>query len=91
MSDQDKPRAGFFNLDDQAFLKEMGITAMPTGAEFLLRAQQEAADAKRRVEARAEGLQTLELSEEALESLSRETGRPIEELRKELRLFRDVP
>jgi len=90
MSDAERAQAGFFDLDDQEFLKEMGISAMPSGAEFMLRMARETREAKTRIEERADGLQTLELNEHALEAMSLETGEDIEVLREKLRLFRDA-
>ena len=90
MSDSESARAGFFDLDDQVFLKEMGISAMPGGAELMLRMARETREAKARIEDRADGLQTLELSEQAISGMSLETGEDIDALREKLRLFRDI-
>ena len=78
------------SLEDQDFLKELGISGLPSGREFLLRQQEANAAALQRIEERAEGLRALSLDEKTLEILSEEKVRPIEELREDLRLFRDI-
>ncbi len=81
---------GPMSLEDQAFLKELGISGLSHGAEFLLRQQQAGRDDMARVEKRADGLMSLELNEHALKQLSIETNDSLEELRENMRLFRDM-
>ena len=85
----DSPTAPF-SLKDQQFLKELGISAMPSGVEFMLRQQQTASDRLSWLETKAEGLTSLALDEATLLRLSREKNIPIAELREKYQFFRDV-
>ena len=78
------------SLSDHAFLEELGISGLPSGLAFALREHQAVLERMKNVEGRADGLQALELDEKTLERLSREQNKPIEELRRELRFFRDL-
>jgi len=77
-------------LDDHNFLKELGISGLSHGAEFLLRQQKVGRSAMERVEKRADGLLSLELNGHAIKQLSIETGRSQEDIIEEIRLFRDM-
>lgn len=90
MSEKEPLRAGYITLEDQEFLKELGISGMESGAETILRQSQEAKEAMSRIEERAAGLQALELDDMTLLKLSREQGKPISQIREEMQFFRDA-
>ena len=81
---------GSFTLEDQAFLKELGISGMPGGREAALKHFEAGMAAMDRIEKRADGLQALDLDPDTLARLAREQGRPVAELAQELRHFRDL-
>jgi len=81
---------GFITLEDQDFLKTIGITGLSPGLDFLLRQQKESREALAKIEARADGLIALDLDESVYEKLANEQERPIEDLRENFRLFRDI-
>ncbi len=88
---EDKPHpTGFITLEDQDFLKTIGITGLSPGLDFLLRQQKESREALVKIEARADGLTQLELNEATYKKLAKEQDRPIEDLRENFRLFRDI-
>ena len=89
-SPQHEPPVGKFSLEDQKFLRELGISAMPKGLEFALNQQRQAQEARKRLERRADGLQSIQLDEAGLTKLAEQRGIPLETLRAELGLFRDI-
>jgi hypothetical protein len=90
MAFDEEKTSRFISLEDQAFLEELGISGMSPGAEYALRAHKEAMDARSRIEDRAEGLRSLDLDDHHYERLAQDTGEDAEELREDLRLFRDL-
>lgn len=90
MNDKVKSTHGFFSLEDQDFLKSIGISAMSSGEEYARRQYDEALAARDRIEKRAEGLELLELDDHTLDSIGRVRDQPLSELRKKLRRFRDI-
>ncbi|MDJ0839690.1 MAG: hypothetical protein QNK37_24445 [Acidobacteriota bacterium] len=90
MKDPKRLPANWISAEDEQFLKELGISGMPAGVERAVQHHQDAMDALARIEARAEGLQSLELDDKTLEELSREKGIPIEEIEEDLSFFRDL-
>ena len=90
MNDKVKSSHGHYTLEDQDFLKSIGISAMTPGEEYAHRQYQEVLDARQRIEKRAAGLELLELDEKARDTISRVRDQPPSELRKQLRRFRDV-
>ncbi|CAM2065603.1 hypothetical protein SCOR_09490 [Sulfidibacter corallicola] len=81
---------GRFTLEDQEFLKKLGISAMPSGVETMLRESRAAKQRDAAIRERADGYLPLEPDEKTLAEMSREQGRPVEEIRKEMRMFRDI-
>jgi hypothetical protein len=79
-----------FSIDDQEFLRELGISVLSKGQEYAQRQHRAALAALGKIVVRAEELQSLELDEQTLKKLSRQTGHPLDELREKLRLFRDT-
>ena len=79
-----------FSLEDQDFLKALGISGMPEGMEYALREQKIGKESHESIEARAEGLEALDLNTETLELLSKETGRSVAELTKDVQFFDDL-
>jgi len=79
-----------FSLEDQAFLKALGISGMSPGLEYALRKHQEALDARGRIETRADELQALDLPDEAVKDAARELGQGPADVARKMRLFRDL-
>lgn len=79
-----------FSLRDQAFLKELGISCMAPGLEFMLREHEAVKNAESRLDERACGYQSLDLDQATLEALSEETGETVDEIRSRLSLIRDL-
>ncbi|CAM2010971.1 hypothetical protein [Acanthopleuribacter pedis] len=79
-----------FSLRDQAFLKELGISCMAPGLEFMLREHEAVKNAEPELNKRAEGYQSLDLDQATLQALSEETGETVEEIRNRLSLIRDL-
>lgn len=90
MNDKVKSSHGHFSLEDQEFLKSIGISAMTPGEEYAQRQYREAMEARERIEKRATGLELLELDEKSVDSISRVREQPPSELRRKLRRFRDL-
>lgn len=81
---------GQFTLEDQAFLKSLGISGMPRGLEAALEHQKQAKTRMSRIEARAETLQPLDLDDNAIRDLARERGQSRSRVERDLRFFRDL-
>lgn len=90
MSDSEEKRNGYISLEDQAFLKELGISGLSQGAERALQLHREALAARGRIEARAEGLRSLDLDRKTIEKLAKERSRDPDDLQEDLGLFRDL-
>lgn len=90
MTDVHRSDAGMWTLEDQAFLKQMGISCVPSGQEFLLTQKASAKEDLAKVEIKSQGLQIFELNEDTLVQLSEERNVPIEILREELTKHRDM-
>lgn len=86
----EKPARDSYSLSDQEFLKQLGIAGMEHGQETLVRGQEEANAALARIQARAEGLQSLNLDQKTLEAIAREKGIDPEEVRNKYQFFRDL-
>lgn len=91
MNDDFDRGEGQYTLEDQAFLKALGISGMPRGLEAALQYQKQAAARRQRVEARADGLLPLELDETAIRKLARERGQSPAQIEREMNFFRDIP
>lgn len=85
MKEEKEAHNGFITLEDQAFLKALGISGMTPGAEYALNEHKAALDARAKIEARADGLLALELGEATKAELERRGKDP-----DELSFFRDV-
>lgn len=79
-----------FSLRDQEFLKDLGISCMAPGLEFMLREHEAVKNAEHRLDERADGYQSLDLDQATLQALSEETGETVEEIRNRLSLIRDL-
>lgn len=90
MNDDFDRGEGQFTLEDQVFLKSLGISGMPRGLEAALEYQKQAKTRLARVETRAEELQPLELDDQAIRDLARERGQSRGRVERDLRFFRDI-
>ena len=72
MKDDETRRSALISLEDQAFLKSIGISGLAPGAEFALREHDAALAAQKRIEARADGLLGLDLGARARSELERD-------------------
>ena len=88
-NDFERPE-GEITLEDQAFLKELGISGLSNGLEKALNQYKAAMRSKSSIESRAEGLRSLNLDKQTLAKLAREEKTSLTEMERKTSFFRDV-
>ena len=78
------------SLKDQAFLKELGISGLSRGEEHVLKAFEANKNTGKKIEMRAEGLQSLGLDRDVLDKLARDRSQSADQIGDDVQFFRDL-